>query len=353
MFQVTKLSKSTSTVSGMIVRPDENRNPDGATAESISSTPPTVGSRNVNFKDISNSRHLSSKNQVITDDVACVKKKLIIPLEPDLTENEDFVLTDPLGHSSPVIDRTSKVHNKSNETGRLSRKRKLSKREYSESPQCSLMKWARPVDTMQDVKVSEAGGSNSVCESQSLHVNTSELSPLANRTRRTVRRVINPDYLYGDFKKKVTGKLDSSGESNEMVEGNSDSESGSDSEQYDILPSKRQKLSSSPRKERQNHTCNSKSNSLKHVKGPQRATKAIRKKGSLDSKKTATKTMHDFFPQKVREDDLTQEEKDRKMAEQLQKQFEMEAKYSLTSIRFKGTSEQYLLRKGRRKNSVK
>lgn len=336
----------------MIVRPDENRNPDGATVESISSTPPAVGSRNVNFKDISNSRHLSSKIQVITDDVACVKKKLIIPLEPDLTENEDYVLTDPLGYSSPVTDRTSKVHNKSNESGRLSRKRKLSKREYSESPQCSLMKWARPVDTMQDVKVSEAGDSNSVCESQSLHLNTSDLSPLANRTRRTVRRVINPDYLYGDFKKKVTGKLDSSGESSELVEGNSDSDSDSDSEQCDILPSKRQKRSTSPRKERQNHSCNSKSNSLKHVKESQRVTKAVRKKGAPNSKKTATKTMHDFFPQKVR-DDLTQEEKDRKMAEQLQKQFEMEAKYSLTSIRFKGTSEQYLLRRGRRKNCVK
>lgn len=335
-------------MTGLTLKRDENKNPHGAEHKKCTSTPP-IGARNVDFKDISNSKYLSSKG---TNNVETVKKKLIIPLEPDLAENDEFMDIDPILHSSPVVDRLPKGNVG---TGRLSRNKKVNKkREYTESPQCSLMKWAKPMKTMQKQDISDTGDN---CVNNSKDSETSQENPavsdnIAHRSRRTHRCLRDPDYLYADLKKKVTRKLNSSDDGSEST--NEPSEIGSDMEDddgEDLNPRKRRKFDMSPKKlnvKKVNST--STVSTLKHSKMPLRLSRTSKRKVKVaqSQTKTATKTMHDFFGQKVKEN-LTQEEKDRQMAEQLQKQFELEAKHKLTSLRFKGTMEQYSLRTNHRK----
>lgn len=359
------MSKSTSTVTGLSCRRDENKNPAGIGNQKLPSTPPTLSNRNVDFKDISNSTLLPNK---LTGDSDNVKKKLIIPLEPDLTENEEYIHIEPIGHSSPVVEKTVKVINKA--SGRLSRKQKNKKREYAESPQCSLMKWAKPMKSMQDDSDNLNDNlNNSACGSRALdnddEVGDDKKLPRRNcRAKRKSKRVRDPDYLYEDLKKKVSRKLNSSENSDEAVEQseadseaeNEADESCEESESEVFQSRKRQRLHSSPQNDKLKKTVvNNTKGTLKSSKMPLRLTKAGRRKQkAVTQAKPATRTLNDFFSQKVAEEDLnlTQEEKDRKLAEELQKQFELEAKFHLNSIRFKGTTEQYSLRTSRRKTTL-
>ena len=333
-------SKSTSTVTGLVLRRDENLNPNGSDRNKFHGTPPA--NRNVG-KDISNSRFLSGKD---TGD--SVKKKLIIPLEPDLDENDEFMDAESLIRSSPA------------KSGQLLRKRKVnSKRDYTESPQCSLMKWAKPFNSMQKSDESENIADESACESNQNN-NSRVTGNLGPRTRRNQKCSQNPDYLYESLKRK-SKKLNSSDGCSESTNEPSDVESNADDEDEEDLDDfvgsrKRRKLCLSPEKEKPKKTGTSSTiGNLKRSKMPLRLSKATQRKkqkaSTKTTKKTNTKTIHDFFGQTIVDDNLTQEEKDRIMAERLQKQFEMEAKFQLNSMRFKGTEQQYMLRTSRKRTA--
>lgn len=359
------MSKSTCTASTEMR--DENKNPD--IGSKLHQMKPSAGNRNVDFKDISNSAVLRNK-QCIQVSKASIKEKLIIPLEADLDGEDIF------GDTVASIHCETK-HETTMRNGRLSRKRTASKtkQRYTESPQQSLLKWAKPVDIVQvsenDKMVkNEITNNNALC-AEKKRVRNGNIVKRPVRIRKTVR---DPDFLYDNFKqKKAAVDIDDDCDEPDSMQGGDILNGDDDSEEVVNLDSDGQEEVAPVKKAKRRGLNQSESeHSVESVSQISKSTRQFHKKPvdqkgclkassrkTLSQKKTTSKcktrkgenklsksgkTMGDYF-----EGTKTQEEKDMVMARELQKQFELEAKLHLSSFRFKGSSEQYELRQTRGK----
>ncbi|XP_052216660.1 E3 ubiquitin-protein ligase RNF169-like isoform X3 [Dreissena polymorpha] len=359
--KVDKMSKSTCTASTEMR--DENKNPD--IGYKLHQTKPSAGNRNVDFKDISNSAVLSNKH-CIQVTKGGIKEKLIIPLEADLDGEDIFGDTVASIHCETKHEATMK-------SGRLSRKQTASKtkQRYTESPQQSLLKWAKPVDIVQvannDTEVERDNTNNKAVCAETKRVRNGNIVKRPLRVRKTVR---DPDFLYDSFKqKKAAVDIDDCDEPDSMQVGDIGSGDDDNEEVINLDSDSQEELAvvKKAKRRRLNESKSEESVESQTVKSTRQFyKKPVNQKGclkessrkTLSKKKTykcktkkgenkyskAEKTMEDYF-----EATRTQEENDMLMACELQKQFELEAKLHLNSFRFKGSSGQYELRQTRGK----
>ncbi|XP_053403361.1 E3 ubiquitin-protein ligase rnf168-like [Mercenaria mercenaria] len=380
--QVERMSKSTST--GVVTSPDENLNPEKKkSAAGNQLTFSHLSSRSVELKDISNSPSTTHDSHP--------SRKLIIPLEPDLAENDWLGST---GSFSPVkIERVTPVQlseSARKRSSKLSRNRaaKKSKVRYTaEGPQPSLMNWMKKTDPLcidedgnsDDIvskRLDEVDGEKKLLEKKPVRITgTSALDEyLANgaasnyspRSRRNHRMYKDPDFVY---ESSVMVRNYDKTEENESNNGSDDFSFSKNTTKRKLSSS--DSCSSSPKKKsrtknRDEDEILRRKVGLKKPKQPVKSRK-LAKSGCVTQKPKAVRTMHDFFcnlnnnsvdePRSDEESDqdekeLDQEEKDRLLALELQKQFELEAKLNLSVLRFKGTSEEYSLRKNRKVKEV-
>lgn len=371
--KVEKMSKSTST--GEVVSPDENKNPSQSETRSHAQLHFShVGSRNAELKDISNSP-LTTQN---------LGRKLIIPLEPDLGEGDWMDISETL---CPIkIERQSPIELLP--TASKAKKQKLSrslsksksKVKYSvEEAQSPILKWiktSRKVcvdhkqnrdeivcngrDEVDGIKIGTRSGNSHSLGAASLDKKL-VVERAHARPKRKSRMYKDPDYVYeGGACSKGVQETDSS-----------DDESNGSEIVSSFNNSKKRKSSSStnsPRKKVKTVTNTVTNNTVKPVsrhKGSLKTTKqSVRSKKLANSRKTQQKsvlvrTLHDYFQNaddgsgsSGSDCELDQEERDRKLALELQKQFELEAKLHLSALRFKGSKEEYSLRKNRKARAV-
>ncbi|WAR28275.1 RN169-like protein [Mya arenaria] len=350
--KVNKFSKSTCTLeSGS--QPDENLNPESQqSATPTHVAPGPGGNRSVDFRDISNS-NLGHKHAGDQAGPGNVKKKLIIPLEPEF-DTDVFC--------EGVVESEFKVQKVDNEqkdpakvnNGRLSRKRRgaKTKNRYMESPQATLMKWAKPMESLQQTTDSTYSPECNV----KLNGLAKSSHKKTTRSGRTYKSAQDPNFLYDNLrKKKPSGDSNVANESDNSNSDCEESDSCLEIEEDVFHNAKRRKLNFTATKLEQNtnQNCNKTVNNKTASKGQKRQLKTsrqplrqTRKTISKPVTKKQARTVTDYFAarQLSRED---QEEKDRRMAEELQRQFELEAKLHLSSLRFKGTTEEYQLRQTR------
>jgi len=340
------MSKSTNTMGA--IQDDENINPNtDLKRQEVRQNTPT---RDVNFKDISNSAVLGTMHG--EDGRKPAKKKLIIPLEPDFDDN---VFVENVAIVEQVKKNAEKEHSQKN--GRLSRKKTGSKNKsrYQESPQTSLMKWAKPV-----LKTDNGATQTKTCA----EAPDCELT----RSGRKCRKAKNPDFLYADLRKRkhpVNNVCDGSSSEDEDI---CDDDDGVMEER---APNSKRKKLDSPNQQKDlcnnqsgKHNCKTSLRSsdstranvssksvLKTGRQPLKRSKAVHKKVSSTSQASKCtifkqkRTVDDYFLRGSSNTCDGQEELDRRMAMELQRQYELEAKLNLNSMRFKGSSEQYDLRK--------
>lgn len=363
------MSKSTST--GVVVSPDENRNP----KRKILPTAGHLTFIHVGLKDISNS-------PLTTQDLH-PGRKLIIPLEPDL--ETDWLATQR--SVSPVkIERVAPVQlsdSAQKRAAKLSRSRfvKTSKVRYStEGPQPSLMKWIKTGDSVcinngrnADVIVGnrqdevDCDKCNSGKSSEPLMGTAALDKHLLNnrnsnytRSRRSHRLYRDPAYVYEGS--VASGNVETVGDDislnrNDDICFSRNCGKRKTSSECESAPRKKLKIVN----RQSNKDTSRKKPGLKRTKQTVKSGRLI-KSGCIKPKVLPVRTMRDFFnnlnnsalneDRTDSEDELDQEDKDRLLALELQKQFQLEAKYNLNSLRFKGTPEEYSLRRNRKSKQI-
>jgi hypothetical protein len=370
------MSKSTST--GVVTSPDENLNP--KKKQTCATGQPTLSylsSRSVELKDISNSP--------LTTHDSHPSRKLIIPLEPDLSENDWGGIT---GSFSPVkIERVSPVQfseSAKKRVAKLSRSRtSKSKVRYTmEGPQPSLMNWVKKSDPLcidkggngdgiVAIRMDEVDGDKKLQEKRMLGMSTSDeylgddsANNYSPRSRRSHKMYKDPDFVY-DNSVKCKKVL--------LIE-DDDSCNVSHDSSFSTQSFKKRKLSStdscalSPKKKSKTQSkCQNVTTKigLKKSKQPVKSRKLKNSQSRrIKQNPRVVQTMHDFFTSINNNnnnsncssdedvDEIDQEEKDRLLAQELQRQFELEAKLNLSALRFKGSSEEYSLRKTRKPKEI-
>ena len=394
------MSKCTSTVGTN----EENRNPqlsDSSTHNPIFRRT-SSSCRSVEFKDISNSP-INTKRKLNVDEMkdSTAKKKLIIPLVPDL--DEMYIDDSQIDISRNITHKYSKDRLSKSKKGNTGKVRYTSggKSDVDFSPQLSIVKWMKRnddvekcvkneksdflIDSCRDEvdgdKKNEKDLKNTKKTKRAEHSNLSTVhahgknkaNTDGDKKRVSVRKkscrnrksVLKDDFIYDKSifsSKEYATKLDENESSCDGFCSDGDSEV-SEISLVSCPQRKRRKLDSdiqvkSLKKDNVHEPKFKPKPVLKTTKQSKRASR--RTVGSkLQSNKKQMKTMRDYFSSDSKEFMQvkrleTQEDIDRKMAEELQKQFEFEAKHQLNLIRWKGTSDEYLFRskRGSKKVSV-
>lgn len=373
------MSKSTST--GVVTSPDENLNPEKKIKLCDTGQPTLsyLSSRSVELKDISNSP--------LTTHDSHPSRKLIIPLEPDLAENEWAASS---GSYSPVkIDRVSPVQfseSTKKRAAKLSRNRtSKSKVRYTmEGAQPSLMNWVKKSDPLCIdkggngdgivlIRMDEVDSERKQQEKKMLGIaGTSTLdayladdspSNYSPRSRRNHKMYRDPDFVY-----------DKSSNCSKAMNFEDCDETFNVNDNLNLSHSaKKRKLSSSDicssspkKKSKTKVSCQGVQTKvgLKKSKQPVKSRK-LAQSGCVKPKPRTVQTMHDFFSNTNNNNNnnkrgsveeevevIDQEERDRLLALELQKQYKLEAKFHLSALRFKGTAEEYSLRRSRKTKEV-
>lgn len=371
--QVKKMSKSTNTT---LIKSDENRNPELSSPDNARQrcTPLTNGtSRGVNFQDISNSPLTKHKFDFLDDVIEnCpVKKIAIIPLEPDLIENDVFdeSLFNAIGNMKDL--------SKGNK-GQFSIEHKMksdqSKTSISNS-QHTLMKWMKPVtfngmkircahddmliadrdelDGERDLKKQKLDGhlSSVIVDKASIAKIVKTVSAVTqhSRSRRCRKMHTDPDFIYNSGERTIKTYSDEIGDKLGNTDLRLDSEKITNDtcketkNNKHILPFSDGDCIAKTEKALMRN-CNKTKNKLKTTKTTKRIQRKKTKRKECAVTNASKTTINDFFTNKCNQE-IDQQEQDRLYALELQRQFELENRLRLNALRFTGTKDQYSLRK--------
>lgn len=417
------MSKSTTTRSEL--QDNENKNPHPSSPENakklmVHGMNNLIGSRSTEFKDISNSPLPKRKYEAVETemDVSPKRKKLIIPLEPDLNDNDDVFEILPfdlkLKTASPVSNKDANEDSRSKSVSRSKKKVKNKATSCSTSSKDGVQSAITNWTMKQEINLPHINNSDKVPSKQKeiskTHNHTKEIhdnmkkdkrntidSYFARscekkprlRSREKIRQPRYPEYDYIDIspkKRKVDTELSNSGSVLKLSFNSEDSdsehsESASESEEDSNLGRRNQKPRKTHDSDVYEGSCSGisrnkrKTEMLKKPKrlknapgrsrGGRKTNKSVNKHGGSDCKRT----VEDFFKVGTRNANKTdsntgemdgiiyskcgtgivsQEEQDRLLALELQKQFDFEQKYHLNAVRLKGSNESYLLRHQRK-----
>ena len=429
------MSKSTTT--RHILQDSENKNPDPAS--DLNSRKHLInGLRSADLKDISNSPLPKRKHEAEDGEreVTPKRKKLIIPLEPDLIDKDNIFEFNPFDHIKldPVSPRNKDKHSKesTNESSFRSRSNSRSKSKVKhrntknqslstertktkDSVQSAITNWAKKQELNANESVPsfdnkiESTSSSRKCASQTakkdssitidnFFVKSTEKKPKL-RSRDKIKQHRHPEYEYPDIsprKRNVESELKASGAVSKLSftsEGSDtdDSESifdmGKNSGKrkvkkisYDFDDSDEMPLYELTRKKRKveglvdskkRHKSNSdikKRNTNKHINGHSKHNRTVDeyfKVGGKGGRRVhSDKSLGEMYEDCISGESssnvfgnfestgiVSQEERDRLLAEELQKQFDFENKYHLNAVRLKGSEESYSLRHKKKSGS--
>ena len=420
------MSKSTTTRHEL--QDSENKNPDPASSVNarkhlINGLSNLNLSRSAEFKDISNSPLPKRKHEAGDEerDVTPKRKKLIIPLEPDLNDNDEVFEINPFDIKLDTISpRNKDRHKESNLVSRSRSKNKVKhknskntcvsaeRNKAKDSVQSAITNWTKKQEDLSPIDSSENVPSKLKCkESNKNHDHVKSVSQSAKkdknitidnffarssqkkpklRSRDKIRQPRLPEYEYADFspKKRTTGnELKNNGAVSKL----SFNSEGSDSEDSESIFDIGRNLAKGKKVKR--ISCEfddadevslyglsrkkKKTEDDASVKGRYKSGSDIKK--MTTSKPTANKmnghsnnnrTVEEFFKvgresgKRTNTDKtlgeldgiisgtttgiVSQEEQDRVLALELQKQFDFEHKYHLNAVRLKGSDESYSFR---------
>ena len=408
------MSKSTTT--RHVLQDSENKNPDPAS--DVNSRKHLInGLRSAEFKDISNSPLPKRKHEVEDErELTPKRKKLIIPLEPDLIDKDNIFEFNPFDIKLDAISpRNKDRHNKESNIESRSRSNSRSKSKArhkdtslstertktKDSVQSAITNWTKKQEmnanesvpskqrqnemniTSNCLKDISKSGKDKSITIDNFFVRSSKKKPKL-RSRDKLKQHRHPEYEYTDISPKkrsavsevkgsgAVSQLSFSSESSDSEDSESIFEIGRNSGKrkvkkisYDFDDSDEISLYELARKKRKvdgvadvkrryksgsdikktvtnKHKTNQINGHSKHNRTVEEFFKVGGKKGERSHSDKTLGELDGIIDEST--GIVSQEEKDRLLALELQKQFDFENKYHLNAVRLKGSNESYSFR---------